>query len=471
MGEGNSDSSVWPQVELEDVNVFEFSGIQNFSLKKIEKRWLLFEDSFQSVADLGHLKELVAILNNISFLKGEFSSDFLEKQEQISSNTSTQLLSETNSTQLSEKYSANGNSSTLPQHIDGDGNTLREKFVSGPATLTIQGKDNIWKLTLLDSLDGKFLSVEVVKNNGAPQIVHVDPQLSRVFSQPGKYYADLHLFSAKPERVLHIEVASSGNEVWELNKVTEGTFSFIQPERVKGIEVPQAGMEFYLHAILSTQSPNMFFTKIPAELSAPFLIVKTVQEKSNISIGSEQLEEVLTISRMQGHDEFIGYSSYQQAYFSIGTQKVEHLGRALLSLRSRPVFPRGIGQIYKTRLTVWDNRGEEQVREFSRNSSGWNEYNSDTNLVGVDTIFWRISTLQTEGKTENIPPKDLLPVMSWEFFTRDNSAVPLKLTFFCSDKPDKQHWVRIGKNTPLYPVQPSVITEILALLPAPKVRK
>ena len=110
------------------------------------------------------------------------------------------------------------------------------------------------------------------------------------------------------------------------------------------------------------------------------------------------------------------------------------------------------------------------MREFSRNISGWNEQHSNATLVGVDTVFWRLGTLQTEGKADKAVPEDIIPVMKWEFLYSNNEP-PLQVTFYSRPKESKQHWVRIATDGPFYPVHTGAINEILGLLPAPQAIK
>jgi hypothetical protein len=106
------------------------------------------------------------------------------------------------------------------------------------------------------------------------------------------------------------------------------------------------------------------------------------------------------------------------------------------------------------------------VREFNRTSGGWQEVDSAVNLVGVETVFWRLSTLQTEGKSDGKRPEDLVPLIRWEFEYADKSPV-LSIEFYTSPKETQYHWVRLNDDGPYYPVHYGAVNEILGLLPAP----
>ena len=479
---GQQGSGIWAQTSLDQLDEMEFSGGQNFSLKKLNGRWFVVEQNNHSLADVKRLENLLNEINaqhpkllqvdNATSLNSNSLPHILGNN--TSANTPNQIPAQaTNSINeqtknshntTSPSFGPNLNSSPLAEGEDNDSSMFDISIL--PTNLTLRG-DNSWTIEpkVFEEETGLVYS-KIIKDDDY-QVVYLDPAFIKKLSRPARYYADYRLFSARPDRVLRIEVVSPGSEIWELAKLNEGTFTFLQPERFKGIEVPQAGMEFYLHAILSTQSPGNLIQQAPAELENPFLQVKTIQEKTNFSTGSEQEEEVLTISRIKDSDDYVGYSSYQQAYFMINAQKVEQLARSLLSLRSRPVLPNGVGQVQTAKLTLWNSKGEEQVREFSRNTSGWNEQHSNATLVGVDTVFWRLGTLQTEGKADKAVPEDIIPVMKWEFLYSNNEP-PLQVTFYSHPKESKQHWVRIATDGPLYPVHTGAINEILGLLPAPQ---
>lgn len=452
-------SSLWPQVSADQLSELNFSGGQNFSLKKIDNRWFVVEGNTQSLADK---RRLDALLDNIKSTLPQ-----LEATKNLGNNTANASVPATQNT-LKNETGTFGPATAKPLqnnvHSDSIDDSANLDASILPTTLTLHNNDT-WTISPQVYLEKENLVQSKVIKNGTTQIIYLDPALIRHLSRPARYYADMRLFSAKPERVLRISATSPAGDVWELAKLTEGTFSFIQPERFKDIEVPQAGMEFYLHAILSTQSPGYFFKSPPGELDSPFLTVKTLQSKKDFTTGSEQEEEILTISRLKNSSDFVGHSSYQQAYFIISAQKVEQLGRSLLSLRSRPILPNGVGQVQAAKLIVWNSKGEEQIREFSRSDSGWSEFDNSINLIGVDTIFWRLGTLQTEGRTGHNPPEDLNPVMRWEFFY-NNDTPSLELTFLSSPQDSSKHWVQVGPEGPLYPVHYGAINEILGLLPA-----
>lgn len=476
---GQQGSGIWPQVSLEQLDDLEFSGGQNFNFKKVNGRWFVVEENNHSLADVKRLENL---LNEISAQHPKLlqadelnPADYELLPQSLSSNSSLDLASQTQpqSTSPSNVQTESNHNATAPSFgpalsassqansEDSDSSMLDVSVL--PTNLTLRG-NNTWTIAprVFEKETG-LVCTKITKNDDY-KVVYLDPAFIKKLSRPARYYADYRLFSARPDRVLRIEVVSPGSEIWELAKLNEGTFTFVQPERFKDIEVPQAGMEFYLHAILSTQSPGNLIQQPPAEIESPFLQVKTIQEKTNFTTGSEQEEEVLTISRIKDSADYVGYSSYQQAYFLINAQKVEQLARSLLSLRSRPVLPNGVGQVQTAKLTLWNNKGEEQTREFSRNVSGWNEQHSNTNLIGVDTVFWRLGTLQTEGKADKNVPEDIIPVMKWEFSY--NNEPTLEITFYSRPTESKEHWVRIAKNGPFYPIHVGAINEILGLLPA-----
>ncbi len=487
---GQHGSDMWPLTTLDKLSELEFSGGQNFSLKKENGRWFVLEQNTQSLADVKRLEGLLAEINiqqpqqlqvdNSTQINSELFPAGLGSgnatnvpaqlsgltQGQAQPQTAEQLPAQNASTPNATPPSFGPDLTTSHQMTQENGDSSMQDISILPTTLTLRG-DNSWTIApKVYEKDTGLVYSKIIKNTDN-QVVYLDPAFIKKLSRPARYYADYRLFSARPDRVLRIEVVSPGSEVWELAKINEGTFTFLQPERFKGIEVPQAGMEFYLHAILSTQSPGNLIQHAPAELEKPFLQVKTIQEKTNFTTGSEQEEETLTISRIKNSGDYVGYSSYQQAYFMINAQKVEQLARSLLSLRSRPVLPNGVGQVQTAKLTVWNSKGEEQIREFSRNVSGWNEQHSDANLIGVDTVFWRLGTLQTEGRADKHIPADIIPVMKWEF-SYNNDEPSLQVTFYSHPTESKEHWVRIAEDGPLYPVHTGAINEILGLLPAPQ---
>ena len=479
---GQHGSGIWPQTSLDQLDELVFSGGQNFSLKKIDGRWFVVEENSHSLADVKRLEALIKELNaqhpELLQVDNLASVDPESLPQVLKNNTSANISSQVPNQTISpaNEHGLSNHNATVPSfgpELTSSIGTEPEDSESPmfdvsilPTNLTLRGETS-WTIEpkVFEKETGLVYS-KIIKDDDY-QIVYLTPTFIKKLSCPARYYADYKLFSARPDRVLRIEVASPGSEIWELAKLNEGTFTFIQPERFKGIEVPQAGMEFYLHAILSTQSPGTLIPQPPAELESPFLQVKTIQEKTNFSTGSEQEEEVLTISRIKNSANYVGYSSYQQAYFTINAQKVEQLARSLLSLRSRPVLPSGVGQVQTAKLTLWNSKGEEQIREFSRNVSGWNEQHSNTNLVGVDTVFWRLGTLQTEGKVDKKVPDDIIPVMRWEFSYNTNDPI-LEVTFYSRPQESKEHWVRIAKDGPFYPVHTGAINEILGLLPAPQ---
>lgn len=457
----DENSVLWPHIDLAQVEEFNFSGAQNYSLKKTDGNWQLLEADTLSLVDIRRLDNLAVAINAVHPLQEMPPAQAANatKTESDPSAEAAILLPEAETEGLFFGPDPSGD------NFFNNASQGETRLAQSPLVLTVRGKET-WTITL--NSPGKAdsrLALEVSKNGGKAHTVYVEPFFSKILLRPSRYYAELRLFSGRPERVISIGVESAGNESWELAKLSEGTFSFIKPPRFKGVEVPQAGMEFYLHAILSTQSPDRLFKTLPAKLEEPFLSVKVVQDKSSIATGSKSEQEILTVSRAEGRSDFVGYSSYQGAYFLINAQRLEQLGRALLSLRSRPVLPSGIGQVYKSRLTLWNNKGEAQVREFSRSSNGWSENDSGADLVGVETIFWRLGTLQTEGKAEHKPPSDLMPVMTWELFY--NKEEPLKLTFYASKSDSTTSWVRLGEEGAFYPVLSRTITEIFSLLPAP----
>lgn len=474
----------WPDTTRESIVELAFSGGQNFNLSYQDGRWYVKEGVYQSLADQSRVKLLLEQINKtIPFT--ELPNTVYSEQESLN-----------NQNKISGKkdFPLAGNGLGISNNIEPSGfvqaqhqnNGTADSFGPGlnkseasdvskadnifheasilPTGVTLRG-DNAWTIEpQVYVQEAGLISTRLIKN-GTTRIVYIEPMFTRLISRPPRYYSDLSLFSAKPERALSIEIKSPGTEVWGLAKLNEGTFTFLQPERFKGIEVAQAGMEFYLHAILSIQSPAPFFIAPPEDLEEPFLMVKTVQSMPNISTGAEKEEEYLTISREKKTGDFIGYSSYQSAYFMISAEKVEQLGRSLLSLRSRPVLPSGIGSVQSASLIVWDSQGKEQVREFTRNDGGWSEFDSAISLIGVDTVFWRLSILQTEGKSDDNVPKDLSPVLRWQFEYAENKP-SLMLTFYANPKESKYHWVRLNDKGPYFPVHYGAVNEILSLLPA-----
>lgn len=462
----DENSGLWPHIDLAQVDEFNFSGAQNYSLKKTEGSWQLLEADTLSLVDARRLDNLVVAINAVHPLQEMPPVQAVNATKgQVDISADSAFLLPEDETEVEGLFfgpdPAGDNFFSNASQASKGG----KKLAQSPLILTVRGEET-WTITLKtpEKAEG-HLALEVSKNGEKAHTVYVEPFFSKILLRPSRYYAELRLFSGRPERVLGIEVDSAGNESWELAKLSEGTFSFVKPPRFKGVEVPQAGMEFYLHAILSTQSPGRLFKTLPVKLEEPFLSVKVMQDKSNIATGSKSEQEILTVSRAEGRSDFVGYSSYQGAYFLINAQRLEQLGRALLSLRSRPVLPSGIGQAHKSRLTLWNSKGEAQVREFSRSPAGWNEKDSSADLVGVETIFWRLGTLQTEGKAEHKPPSDLMPVMAWELFY--NKEEPLKLTFYASKSDPTTSWVRLGEEGAFYPVISRTITEIFSLLPAP----
>lgn len=459
----DENSALWPRIDLAQVDEFNFSGAQNYSLKKVDGSWQLLEADTLSLVDARRLDNLVVAINAVHPLQETPPAQTVNAtQTDVDASADSAIL-------LPEEDAETEGLFFGPEPTGGNffSNATQgeNRLAQSPLILTVRGKET-WTITLKapQKKDGR-LALEVSKNGEKAHIVYVEPFFSKILLRPSRYYAELRLFSGRPERVLSIEVESAGNESWELAKLSEGTFSFVKPPRFKGVEVPQAGMEFYLHAILSTQSPGRLFKTLSAKLEEPFLSVRVVQDTSSIATGSKSEQEILTVSRAEGRSDFVGYSSYQGAYFLINAQRLEQLGRALLSLRSRPVLPSGIGQVHKSRLTLWNSKGEAQVREFARSPNGWSENNNNAALVGIETIFWRLGTLQTEGKAEHKPPSDLMPVMAWELFY--SKEEPLKLTFYVSKSDPTTSWVRLGQEGAFFPVLSRTITEIFSLLPAP----
>ena len=467
---GKELSSNWPNSKKDKILSVEFSGGQNFSLHYENKRWYVKDGVYQSLADQRRVEFLLDQINRAKV--------FTELPEAAYGTEQSAGPEPSSSYQAEEGGFLNGSvkegreKGSFGPELGRPGgpsapNTDEILYDASilPTSVTLRG-ENVWTIApQIFVPEVGLVSTKLIKN-GQPAIVYLEPPLTRLLSRPGRYYADLNLFSARPERVVRIEVTSPGSEVWELAKLNEGTFTFLKPERLEGIEVPQAGMEFYLHAILSTQSPGPMFTDPPDTLEAPFLVVKTVQDMPNISTGTEKEEETLTISRNKNSGDFVGYSSYQDAYFMVSAEKVQQLGRSLLSLRSRPVLPNGLGSVQAARLTVWDNHAKQQIREFTRTSGGWRELDSTVNLIGVETVFWRLSTLQTEGKSDGKRPEDLAPIIRWEFEYADNSPA-LSIEFYTSPKQTQYHWVRLNDDGPYYPVHYGAVNEILGLLPAP----
>ena len=477
----------WPNSKLDTISSLEFSGGQNFILQYENDRWYVKEGGYQSLADQRRVEflleqidkakvftELPETAYNLEIDTGNENNGLEFSQENPWPNASSDFSQETGQEAQQKAGSGQnsfgpGTTSTTPAMPDVLSVPNPDEFLYDasilPTSVTLRG-DNTWTIApQIFVPEAGLISTKLIKN-GRSQIVYIETPLTRLLSRPARYYADMNLFSARPERVVRIELTSPGSEVWELAKLSEGTFTFLQPERFNGIEVPQAGMEFYLHAILSTQSPSPLFIEFPEQLEEPFLQVKTVQEMPNISTGTEKEEEILTISKEKGTGDLVGYSSYQDAYFQISAEKVEQLGRSLLSLRSRPVLPNGIGSVNSASLTVWDNQGNRQVREFNRTNGAWSELDSAVSLIGVDTVFWRLSTLQTEGKGDGSHPADLIPVIRWQFEYADNKPA-LSLAFYTSPEETKYHWVRLNDEGPYYPVHYGAINEILGLLPAP----
>lgn len=481
----SSFSSDWPDTTKESIVELEFSGGQNFSLSYQEGRWYVKEGVYQSLAGQKRVKLLLEqinqtipftelpeaasiaeqSLNNYKQTGVESSSGVLDKGLVVNSIVESKDFAKAQQ-QKNSTVQSFGPDLKKPESLPGskpDDLFYDESIL--PTSVTLRG-DNTWTIEPQVFVhEAGLVSTRLIKNDST-QIVYLDPLFMRLLSRPPSYYADLNLFSARPERVLSIEIKSPGAEVWGLEKLTEGTFTFLQPERFKGIEVAQAGMEFYLHAVLSTQSPTPFFIDPPEDLEEPFLMLKTVQSMPNISTGTEKEEEYLAISRGKKSGDSVGYSSYQSAYFMISAEKVGQLGRSLLSLRSRPVLPNGIGSVQSARLTIWDSQGEEQVREFTRTDGGWSEFDSLANLIGVDTVFWRLSTLQTDGKRDEALPEDLSKIIRWQFEYAEDKPT-LSLTFYANPKEAKHHWVRLNDEGSYFPVHFGVINEILSLLPAP----
>lgn len=467
----------WPNSKGDKITSLEFSGGQNFTLQYENNRWHVREGEYQSLADQGRVEflldqidkakvftELPETVYGVENADNQMEAEELQEKS-FSFNASTVLSHGENQGQDQERGSFGPDLTKPDVRSVPDSNELLYDASILPTSLTLRGA-NTWTIApQIFVPEVGLISTKLIKN-GRSEIVYLETPFTRTLSRPARYYANLNLFSARPERVVSIEIISPGSEVWELAKLTEGTFTFLQPERFNGIELPQAGMEFYLHAILSTQSPSPLFTELPGKLEEPFLLIKTVQEMPNISTGTEKEEEVLTISREKSTDDFIGYSSYQDAYFKISAEKVEQLGRSLLSLRSRPVLANGLGNVESAKLTIWDSKGKQQVREFTRTNGAWSEIDSAVSLIGVDTVFWRLSTLQTEGKSDGKHPDNLIPVIRWQFEYAGNKPA-LSLEFYSSPGETKYHWVQLNDEGPYYPVHYGAINDILALLPAP----
>ena len=463
-------SENWPNSKKENILSMEFSGGQNFTLNYENKRWYVKDGIYQSLADQRRVEFLLDQIDRAKVFTELPEAVYRTEQNAGSEPPASSQAGEgvflNGSLQESQEKGSFGPELSRPgvPSVPNTDEMLYDASIL-PTSVTLRG-ENIWTVApQIFVPEVGLVSTKLIKNRH-PAIVYLEPPLTMLLSRPGRYYADLNLFSARPERVVRIELTAPGSEVWELAKLSEGTFTFLKPERLSGIEVPQAGMEFYLHAILSTQSPGPMFTEQPEMLEDPFLVVKTVQSMPNISTGTEKEEETLTISRNRDSGDFVGYSSYQDAYFVISAEKVQQLGRSLLSLRSRPVLPNGLGSVQSARLVVWDGHGNQQVREFNRTSGGWQEVDSAVNLVGVETVFWRLSTLQTEGKSDGKRPEDLVPLIRWEFEYADKSPV-LSIEFYTSPKETQYHWVRLNDDGPYYPVHYGAVNEILGLLPAP----
>ena len=464
----------WPDISREKITRLDFSGGQNYSLELQEGRWYVRNGVTQSLASQNRVSAFLEQLNQVQpkrelpGLTGGAAEGTTEENHPPDSAASVgeRLLTPgtpaENAGEGNKAGDAFGPERSEP--LPGQGEKLPELSIL-PTSITLWG-ENTWTIAPLVYVEeAGLVSTRLIKN-GQSEIVYLDPMFTRLLSRPPRYYADLNLFSARPDRVRRIEVLSPGGEVWELAKLNEGTFTFMQPERFKDIEVPQVGMEFYLHAILSTQSPGPLFARAPEDLEEPFLVVKTVQVLPGISAQAGQEEEILTISRRRSSGDYVGFSSYQGAYFVISAERVEQLGRSLLSLRSRPVLPSGIGRVEKVKLLIWDAQGQEQSRVFSRSETGWSELDSAVTLIGVDTLLWRLGTLQTEGRSEGPLPEDLVPLLRWQF-EYEQGKDDLTLTFYTSPSENNCNWVRINEETTCYPVHFGSINEILTLLPAP----
>lgn len=451
-------SQDWPDIPEEEINLLEFSGGQNYSLEFQKGRWYVRDGVMQSLAAQRKVEYLLEQINQVK-----------PKRELPGPPSDTEATGATEGGFQATNATAGQGGLFGPEFSNNVLLPKPDEYIPEvsilPTSVTLRGA-NAWTIAPQFYVEeAGLVSTRLIKN-GNSKIVYLDPVFTRILSRPSRYYADLNLFSARPERVIRIELFSPGSEIWELAKLNEGTFTFIQPERFKGIEVAQAGMEFYLHVILSTQSPGPLFTEAPTDLAEPFLVVKVMQTIPNLKSGSGREEETLTISRRKSTGDYIGFSSYQGAYFIISAEKVEQLGRSLLSLRSRPVLPNGIGHVQKATLIIWDVHGKKQTREFFRSENGWSELDSTIRLIGVDTVFWRLGTLQTEGGSDGSLPTDITPIIRWQFEYGDGKK-PLTLTFYASRMKKNYNWVRVNDEPAYYPVHFGSINEILTLLPAP----
>ena len=442
----------WPDISKEDIVSLDFSGGQSYSLKFDNGRWYVHDGKMSSLASQRKVEYLLEQINRAKPVR-ELPGNY-DKQSS-GSKDSHAAVNDGDSSQNSFGPDFAG-LDLLPKADE----PLHEVSIL-PTSVTLRG-GNTWTIAPLFYVDEAGLVSSRLIKNGNSEIVYLDPGFTRLLSRPPRYYADLNLFSARPERVTRIELFSPGSEVWELAKINEGTFTFMQPERFKDIEVPQAGMEFYLHAVLSTQSPGPLFTEVQEDLEEPLLAAKVLQTPGP---GGAAEEEVLTVSRRRGNGDYVGFSSYQGAHFSISAEKVEQLGRSLLSLRSRPVLPSGIGRVKKAALVLWDAHGQEQSREFFHSENGWSELDSAIRLVGVDTLLWRLGTMQTEGRSDNNLPSDIVPVIRWKFEYEDGKDA-LALTFYASQSEKNYNWVQVNEEETYYPVHFNSVNEILALLPA-----
>ena len=335
------------------------------------------------------------------------------------------------------------------------------------ASLHLATEKQAWKLEILSDPERGDSKVPVrVSNDDGESYTLVDARFLKLLEMPVTEYSDLRLFDLKPERINRLVINVQGVDAWDLSRVHDGVFQFLQPQRLQHVELAQAAIEFYLYAVTSMHSPRFLQSRENLEGSLPEALLE-------VQIWSDDLpepEELIIYHQLNTPEfgPFVAYSSRQDGYLPVPAAKVQQLSNSLLSLRNHPILPQGIGLVDRVMLTTWNDKGLPRQYVFVRENEEWRRQGAEDTLVGMDALIWRLGTMQTDGNNGNSSPQNPVRLMRWDFFSQGSTVPTLVLSFSNEQDMDGiKSWVQVGPDGPWFPLQSQVVTEILGHLPAP----
>jgi hypothetical protein len=265
-------------------------------------------------------------------------------------------------------------------------------------------------------------------------------------------------------QVLKFRVLDGSGHGFEVKHPDKGQFSFSWPAELAGTAVSAGEASLFLQSATTAKAVSLKLEPLP-EAGEPFLTLELWAEDHDgpvrIDIHADPRRPGVSLAR----------STWQPGYFELDLDRVRQLQITSFAISDRRVVEFPLDPIRRMRLI---RPGAQRAGSFAvvRGEAGWTDERDAREVLGVDTLLWRLKSLRSEtepGQPAAPAPlgagPSVQPLLTWEFSDQDDLV--LASVAFLADPglPGGRCWLRLSGADGDVQVSDQLLKDLLARFP------